>query len=70
MKQMPTGSSGMLQLNHNRVWCCFLMFNWYLKCSNFLSQLKLKHYWRHKVKPITQIRRWDRPVPFSPFNMV
>lgn len=46
MKQMPTGSSGMLQLNHNTVLCCFLMFNWYLKRNNFLSQSKLKHYWR------------------------
>lgn len=46
MKQMPTGSSGTLQLNHNTVLCCFLMFNWYLKCNNFLSQPKLKRYWR------------------------
>lgn len=46
MKQMPTGSSSMLQLNHNTVLCCFLMFNWYLKRNNFLSQPKLKHYWR------------------------
>lgn len=70
MKQMPTGSSGTLQLNHNTVLCCFLMFNWYLKCNNFLSQPKLKHYWSDKVKPIAQICHQNRFIPFSQFNTV